>query len=386
MDVGVLDRVRALRSKIGERAEAIEIDRRLPDDMVDALRRCGVFRMFTPVSHGGLELALPVALNVLAELAAADGAVGWVAMIGCVGPFLFAGLPRTSFDAIYAASPDVIQAGSTVPVGVAERTPGGFRVTGRWPFASGCQSADWLNGLCRVMEDGPPIAPTNGEPPALRFIFRRAEEWRIEDTWRVSGLRGTGSHHIALDGCFVPEEFTHPWPPTESCVNGPLFGGVGALVPLVHASVALGLAIGARQDLLDMAASGRRQLRATSTMADSPIFHYEFAQADADLAAARAYLETRAAEVWRLALSGALSNRQHWLESQQACVWITTACERAIDKFYALGGGAAIYDSSPLQRRLRDIRAAAQHIQAQPRQYEAIGREYVKQAIAGAAL
>jgi len=152
--IDVLGQVRALRPLIEERAAAIEAQRELPQDLIEELRRCGVFRMYTPKSHGGLEYDLLDSLEVVTELTAADGSVGWVSMIGSATPCLLCGLPRTIFDTIYASTPEVIQAGSTVPAGTAERAEGGDRVTGRWPFASGCRHADWMVGLCVVTENG----------------------------------------------------------------------------------------------------------------------------------------------------------------------------------------------------------------------------------------
>src|SRR5258707_10775826 len=127
----VLRGVRALRPQIEEKAAAIEADRQIPKDLVQALRHCGVFRMYVPKSHGGLELDFLDSLEVISELAAADGSVGWTAMIGSATPWMLVGLERKTFDSIYASTPDVIHAGSTVPAGTAERVPGGYRVTGR---------------------------------------------------------------------------------------------------------------------------------------------------------------------------------------------------------------------------------------------------------------
>jgi alkylation response protein AidB-like acyl-CoA dehydrogenase len=146
----VLRDVRALHATIEERALEIEATRQLPMDLVEALRSCGVFRMYVPKSHGGLGLDFLDSLEVIIELAAADGSVGWTAMIGCATPWMLVGLQRKTFDSIYASTPDVIHAGSTVPAGTAERAPGGYRVTGRWPFASGCRHADWMLGVCVI--------------------------------------------------------------------------------------------------------------------------------------------------------------------------------------------------------------------------------------------
>jgi indole-3-acetate monooxygenase len=370
----VLREVRALRPQIEERASAIEADRQIPKDLVEALRHCGVFRMYTPKTHGGLELDFLDSLEVISELAAADGSVGWTAMIGCATPWMLAGLERKTFDAIYASTPDVIHAGSTLPAGTAERVPGGYRVTGRWPFASGCRHADWMLGLCVITENGTPVpGPVEGARLTCMAVCP-ASDWQIEDTWRVAGMKGTGSHHIAIVDRYVSEEFVYEVPAPKLCVAGPHFNAMAPLVSLLHAALALGLAEGARTDLLAMVRSGRRQFRAATSMAESPIFQYEFARADADVHAARAYLQIHAASTWRLALEALLSNKEHGPESVQAAVWITATCARAVDALYALGGGSALYESSPLQRRFRDMHVATQHVQVQLRNYETVGK------------
>jgi alkylation response protein AidB-like acyl-CoA dehydrogenase len=365
--------VRALRSSIEQRAAAIEADRAVPADLIENLRRCGVFRMYTPTSHGGLELDLRESLEVISELAAADGSVGWVAMIGSATPWLFCNLPRNAFDAIYASTPDVIHASSTVPAGTAERVDGGYRVTGRWPFASGCRHADWMLGFCVITEKGAPLPGSVPGVPLTRVALCPAREWQIEDTWRVSGLKGTGSHHIVLSDHVVPDAFVFDLPAKEPCVKGPHYNAIAPFVALSHAAFALGLAEGTRADLVSLAKSGKRQFRAASSMRDSAIFQYEFAKADADVRAARAFLDAQTRKVWDLARELRLSNAEHGLEATQAAVWITTACTQAVDAFYSLAGGRALYESSPLQRRLRDMHAATQHVQVETRNYEAVG-------------
>src|SRR5215813_5307423 len=138
----VLIDIRELTPAIAARAAEIEAERRLPDDVVDVLKAIGVFRLFAPLSHGGLELDLPSGLSIITALARLDGSVGWTAMIGSGGPLLAALLPRPTCDRLYGGGPDVMIAGSTQPVGRAEATEGGWRVAGRWPFASGCCHAD----------------------------------------------------------------------------------------------------------------------------------------------------------------------------------------------------------------------------------------------------
>src|ERR1700680_3330257 len=136
--------IRRTAPMIAARAAEIEAARRVPLDLVETLRSIGVFRMLAPKSHGGLELDLPAAVEILTALARIDGSVGWCATITGGASIVAALLPPQTYEQIYRNGPDVILAGSaTTPGGTAEAAPGGWRVNGRWPFGSGCQHADW---------------------------------------------------------------------------------------------------------------------------------------------------------------------------------------------------------------------------------------------------
>src|SRR5262245_8312457 len=195
--------VHDLASEITSRAAEIEAGRRIPPDLVKALRSIGVFRMLVPRSHGGLELDLPAALEVVGALARIEGSVGWTVAIGCGGNIFTSLLPRHTYDEIYRNGPDVIIVGSSQPVGTADVTAGSWRVNGRWPFASGCEHADWMVGVCMVTEGGKPLADAAQSPIARAFVLP-VRDWLIEDTWYVAGLKGTGSHHIVLRDKQVP--------------------------------------------------------------------------------------------------------------------------------------------------------------------------------------
>ncbi|HTE96752.1 MAG TPA: acyl-CoA dehydrogenase family protein [Bradyrhizobium sp.] len=148
--------IRRMAPMIAKRAAEIEAARRIPLDLVATLKSIGVFRMFAPKSHGGLELELSGALKILAALAKIDGSLGWAAMVGSGSSLLASSLPRETYDQIYRDGPDVIFAGSRQPAGTAEAVDGGLRVNGRWPFASGCQHADWIFAACVMTKDGQP--------------------------------------------------------------------------------------------------------------------------------------------------------------------------------------------------------------------------------------
>jgi alkylation response protein AidB-like acyl-CoA dehydrogenase len=152
----LLDSIRDLAPSISERSAEIDADRRLPLDLLAQLTSAGCFRMFVPKSHGGLDLDFPASMEIIETLAAANGSIGWVVMIGCETPMLLALLSRKRFDQLYAGGPDVIIAGGFAPRGQAEVIDQGYRVSGRWGFASGCQHSQWLFGNCVVMENGNP--------------------------------------------------------------------------------------------------------------------------------------------------------------------------------------------------------------------------------------
>jgi alkylation response protein AidB-like acyl-CoA dehydrogenase len=352
----ILEAARDLAPSIAARAPEIERGRRLPLELVAELKSAGFFRMSLPRSHGGLEVEYPATVDALTELAAADGATGWTVMIGSESPQLLALLPRKSFDEIYGAGPDVIIAGAFAPQGRATPAEGGHRVAGRWGFASGCQHADYLFGNCAVAD--------GATPPTLRCALLPAREWTIHDTWHTSGLRGTGSHDIEVGDRFVP---TH-----RSFV---LFGGASSLpgalfeAPLLQASlhiaaVALGIAEGALGDLVAFAATRKKRLYAQVALPDSPLFQYRLGHAEADLLAARALLRERAEQLWSQARAGAVAP-PFAPRVLQTSGWIAETAARVVDACYTAAGGSALYESSPLQRRLRDIHTLTQHASLQ---------------------
>jgi indole-3-acetate monooxygenase len=366
--------IRELAPEIAARAAEIEAARRTPLDLVQTLRSIGVFRMFVPRSHGGLELELPAGLEIIRTFGRIDGSVGWNAMIGSASAIFAPQLPREVYDRVYRNGP-VLLAGSTQPAGTAEAVAGGWRVTGRWPFASGCQHADYIVGFCVMTEGGKPLpgpAGTGG-PPMIRGLFLPAGAWQIEDSWHAAGLKGTGSHHISLKDAVVSTSsfFDVDGAP---CVTGPLYGAVQQFLPLVHGAIAVGMAEGAVDDLVALANTGRQQLRAAVPMRESEIFQAELGRVAAEARAARAVLRAQAASHWRHALAGTLKDEALLMEGTQTAVWIATTCVRVADACFALGGGSVVYDSSPLQRRLRDLPVATQHAAVQQRHYLGAGK------------
>jgi indole-3-acetate monooxygenase len=346
----LLDAVRALAPTITPRAAEIEAARRLPPDLVAALTDADCFRMLLPRSHGGLGLDFPAAMHVLEALSRVEGSVGWTVMIGAGTWCDLAGLPRASFDAIYAGGP-VITGGAISPSGTATAVAGGYRIRGRWAFASGCQHSAWLSANC--------VEDVDGEPH-LRLAVMSADEVEIEDTWRAAGLCGTGSHHFTVDDVVVPAERTYALLASEPCVDEPLVRvPVPALIALGIGSVAIGIAQGALDDI--HATTTRTPLFAAGSLAGNPLFQHQLATADTRLRAARALLYEDAASTWATATARHELTLEERARIRAAGVWVTATAADVVDFCYRAGGGGAVYLDNPLQRRLRDINTVTQH-------------------------
>jgi indole-3-acetate monooxygenase len=323
----------------------------VPPDLVEELTAAGCFRMFVPRSHRGAELALPAEMRVIEELARADGSVGWTVMIGCLTPVLLGKLPRESLDALYAESPDVILAGTFNPMGVATPVDGGFLVTGQWSFASGCQHCHWFIAHC-IVDDG--------RQPPMRMMVLPPADVEIKDTWSVSGLCGTGSHDFVVNDAFVPAERTFAvW--DEPCLDVPLWRIPElSLSSLAFGAVAVGIAHGALGEVMALA-SGKVPAFSDGTLASNPLFQNQLAEADTRLRAARALLYADAETAWATAVAGTPFTPDHRARIRATNTWVTRTAASVVDMAYTAGGGSSIYSSSPLQRRLRDIRALTQH-------------------------
>ena len=367
--------IEELAPALAARAAEMEAERRIPHDVMEVLKSIGAFRLFAPRSHGGLELDLTTGLRIITALARIDGSVGWTAMIGNGGHLFAALLPRETCDRVYRNGPDPMIAGVSAPAGTAEATEGGWRVNGRWPFASGCLHAGWMAGFCVMTEGGKPLAgPAGGKGPLVRGFFMPACDWQIEDTWRVAGLKATGSHHIVFRDKVVPAANFFDLATGAPCLPGPLYRTVPEVLPLFHSAFSIGMARGALNELVALAGGGRQQLHAAVPMRDSETFQGELGRVAGDLRAAEAFQRVQAANQWRHALAGTLKDQTLLAEATQAGVWIATTCVRVVDACFTLAGGSAVYETSPLQRRLRDMHVAAQHAAVHQRHYVGAGK------------
>lgn len=363
---GVLRATQDLAPTIAARAPEIEAARRVPSDLLDELVRAGCFKLLLPASHGGVGADLPGTLRVLETLATADASVACTVGIagGCWLDLV--GLPRATFDEVFATAPDVIIAGVFRPAGAAISVNGGYRVTGRWSSASGCEHATWIYGNCIEV---PPEGAGGGDgdgAPRMRMVVLAPDQVTIEDTWHVSGLCGTGSHHFRADDVFVPADRTLDPMGDRPCLDEPIVRTpLLSVYSLAVASIALGVARGALDDIVALA-TGKVPMLGSGSLSTNPLFQYEVATADTELRAARALAYELAEAAWAQSTSGidpTLAERAH---ARAAGVWITGRAAAVVHTAYRNGGGTSLYAEHPLQRRLRDVHALTQHFLVKP--------------------
>jgi alkylation response protein AidB-like acyl-CoA dehydrogenase len=245
----LLNTVRTLAPLIREYADAAERTRHLSPPVVTALAEAGIFRLYTPRTLGGLEVAPLTFARVLEEIARIDGSTGWCVLIGGANPLFVAPLADEVLEEIFGRDPHCITGSTFFPYGKAVVRDGGYVVSGRWPYASGCHHCTWYFVLCTVFDADQPRLTANGEPE-VRAFFMPITQVTILDTWDVSGLAGTGSHDIVLEQVFVPEKYTWQFGPgmgpqgkhfQSPLYRYPLYASVVSNV----STVALGIAQGA---------------------------------------------------------------------------------------------------------------------------------------------
>ncbi len=369
-----LDCVRSLSPTIRAHVDDIERERSLPEPVVRGLIDAGVFRMLMPRSLGGDELDPMTVCRVIEEAASQDGSVGWCTMIGAGNGYFGGLLPAEGAREVFADR-DVVLAAVFRPTGEAVAVEGGFRVTGRWPFASGILHSQWLGGNCRILDgDGPRLTPSGSV--AMKLLFMPRGEASVIDTWYTAGLRGTGSHDFEVNDIIVPAARS-VWfadPPAE---RGPLYSlpAITLFAPMI-ASVSLGIARHALELFKELAPL-KTPVWSQEALGKSPVAQSQVGQAEGLLRAGRAFVFESLAEAWEAACSGApLSWKQRgllWLSATQA----VTQALQTVDIAYRAGGASSVHAATGLERCLRDIRTASQHIQVLPTNYALAGQLFL---------
>jgi len=353
--------------------EECERLRRIPTPIAEALAKAGLLQMYLPRSMGGPELPPLVAFRAVEEISRADGAIGWCTMIAtCVSNSM--GLLPAEVGRQMAGCPaDMRLAGSIRPMGRARAVDGGYRIDGRWDFASGVNHARWLMSPC-VIWDGDRPARTPAGVPMTRIFWVPAASATILDTWHVLGLRGTGSHDFALADVFVPasRSVAITDPPKET---GLLYDSRLHLSWLWTATVGntMGIARGALDAFKELA-SRKSTTMSTALLRDRPLVQARVAEAEAILSAGRAYLLVAVSDLWTRASRGESDLDAAIVQARLAITHGMHEAVRAVDLVFHAAGTNAVYERNPLERHFRNIHVAVQHAAGLPAHIEAAGK------------
>lgn len=378
MDTTLIDAARHILPVIRDHNAEAERERRLSKPALDALTHAGLLRMLTPRSLGGLEVDPLTCARIVEEVAGADSAAGWTLVNPLNYAFFCAHLPDAGAEEIYRDGPDAVIAGPFHPPIQATPVAGGYRLTGRAPFASNCHDATWIARTGLIMEGDTPRLSASGAPEVLLAIVP-VEACEIIDTWHVLGMRGTGSDDIALTDVFVPQARTCPLVPEftpGTHYRGPLyqFSAMG-INAATFPSVVLAIARQAL-DAVYTLAQGKTPFASTTVLRERGTAQAQLAQAAGTLRAARAFLYDTLGELWEQTLAGEPPSLMQRADLLLAVAHATRSAAQVVETAYNVAGTSGIYTRHPLERHFRDLQVLKQHGFASVNRYETVSQVY----------
>jgi indole-3-acetate monooxygenase len=369
---------RSLAPSISARSLEIEAARTLPADLVRTLRDEHLFQLAMPARLGGQGVAPHTVVEIVEEISRADGATGWCLLIGNIGNAFLAWLDPDVAGAIVAAQPDILIAGGQAPLGQATLDTDGrtYRLRGRWPFGSGCLHSNWYMGGFIVMEDNRPKLNSWGMPE-MRVAYFPANLGRVDDTWYVAGLGGTGSHDILADDIAVPVEHTSVPYFNRADQPDPLYRLTAYnLLLTVMAGFPLGVGARALDEVVEQLRTKPHQAVGQPWLED-PAVQTTLMRRRVGLQAARRQLFDTLDEVLADLETGESTYQQRARLAAAVIHAYDAGRDAAVDAF-RLSGTAGLLDTNPVQRCMRDLVAGAQHVA-----FSADSRKRVANALLG---
>ena len=365
----LLDAVESLRGVFLAGSDEGEAAGTLPQSTVDAIYDSGLFSFKTPQVLGGAEADAMIQMDVIEAASRIESAAGWCLMIGAGSlSGMAAFLPNEAIDEIFVGGTAPKTAGVAAPTGKATLVEGGYRVSGRWAFASGIRHSQWV-GFGAMVADG------NSTLQQVRMVVPTSQV-QIHDNWDVLGLRGTGSCEFSLSDVFVPQRFT--WGGTEA---KPLRGGPNFLLgrpgmqTTGHCGFALGVGRRALDAVTELAKQKKRGYRGNEVLvADRGSFQRFLGESDLRLRAAKALCMETIEEAWESVCQGITPPPPLQIRLRASGTYSTTEASDIVSQAFRFGGGTAMYNTHILQKCLRDINASAQHQMVSDHAYENHGQ------------
>ena len=374
--VSLVDIAHSLEPLIREHAAALE-QGSIPPPLVEALYDAGVFKAMLPREVGGVEAEPVEWLRMIEEFARINASVGWMAFIQSGVGLTFLDPERFERFRLRGGGRLILAMSLGRLGGTAVRAEGGYRISGRWPFASGSPYATWLGGMSVVCDSaGAPVLDANGQPQRLLAIWP-AGQARIIDTWDGLGLRGTGSGDIEITDLFVPDDQVNPGFYGPPAYDRALFR-IKEMPEVGHGAHALGIASAALESFV--AAVNSRPIPGSArhlAMGHMQAHQIAFAQADVLVRAARALLH----ETVRAAYADTEVNEELAIELRvrlrEANIFSVRSAKEAVGLIFDMAGSSAVYRGRVIEQGFRDISTAANHTNYLETAYTAIGSYYL---------
>lgn len=356
----VLSRIRELAPLIKKNAAESEHNRRVSDETITALKDTGAFRVAVPRRYGGLETSLRTMMDVSGAIAEADGGTAWVVTLSNINDWAIGVMGGQGADEVYADGPDTVVAGVIAPSGEARKVPGGYRVSGRWAYASASLHADWTASGVYVVDDNDQILDQ-----AMVSIPKK--DFRIEDTWYVAGMRASGSNTIVVDDVFVPEHRLSSLPPVMMGSylpnhHSPFYrSAFGAMLVMVLVGPQLGLGRAALDLVVNKAAGKPLAYSTFERQADSVAFQLLIAEAALKIDTAHLHAYRAADDVQCYAELGEYPDLVARGRIRGDAAIALRSINEALNILLNANGSGSFAEVNVLQRIWRDSNVAARH-------------------------
>ena len=374
----------ALQPVIRAHRDEIEREQRLPKDLVEEFHRAGFYSMVMPRAMGGLQADPLTYLRVVELLAEASGSVGWNLANNSIAQLVTLGLTDEGVQEIYAHGADTVVAGTAVMGGgTAVPVEGGYRVTGRWPFGTGCQESAWMLGSFQILDGDQPRRSPDGSSVHWRGVFERSEVQTVEGSWDVAGLRATGSFDWTVDDVFLPERRTmvHAGIPLDN--QWKRWPGITYALPAQawvgphHSAVITGIARGGIDALIELASEKTPRGR-TGRLCENPQVQEAVGRADTILNAGRAYRSAMVTDVWTTVAAGEDTTLEQRARCRLAGAYAADSAREAMDLVFRQGGSTSYRRESRLAECWRDLHVVGQAVTLMPEWYPMGGRVFLK--------
>ncbi|MGB3771503.1 MAG: 3-hydroxy-9,10-secoandrosta-1,3,5(10)-triene-9,17-dione monooxygenase oxygenase subunit [Rhodococcus sp. (in: high G+C Gram-positive bacteria)] len=362
----VVSAVEALLPGLRERAGEAEAARRVPTENIKELQEAGFFRLLQPSRWNGFEADPEVFFDTVRKIGSACGSTGWVSSIIGVHNWHMALFSEEAQNDVWGKDTDVRISSSYAPMGAGQVVDGGYIVNGAWQWSSGCDHADWAVLGGPVIKDGRPV-------DFVSFLIPR-EDYRIDDVWRVVGLRGTGSNTVVVEDAFVPRhralsfrDMSQLTAPGLEKNTAPVYKMPwGSMHPTTISAPIVGMAYGAYDAHVEHQGKRVRAAFAGEKGKDDPFAKVRLAEAASDIDAAWRQLAGNIREEYEIVSRGDEVSMDLRLRTRRDQVRATGRAVASIDLLFESAGATALEDHAPLQRFWRDAHAGRVHAANDP--------------------